>query len=237
VVLQRDGALDAVARRWADQGGSNRLDVAFSAAGVRARQSASLALSRGVPAAVAAPLQKRLCTELTSAEWSRLGWYADGAGVWIVMAVPSEAPRAADTASINSTALVLANELRARGARCGSKTFAPAPPLRLSSALTRAAQTHANEMAKFRYLAHEGRDGSTPAQRATRAGYAWKVVGENVAGGPESAREVMKDWENSADHCRNLLDPDFTEMGLAFGINPLPTGHSTWWSMVLARPR
>jgi uncharacterized protein YkwD len=92
-------------------------------------------------------------------------------------------------------------------------------------------------MAKFRFLAHEGRDGSTPAIRATRAGYTWRIVGENVAAGPESAEEVMRGWEESPDHCRNLLDPQFTTMGLAFATNPRPTGHSTWWSMVLARPR
>ena len=45
--LQRSRALDDVARRWATQGGSNRLDVAFETAGVRSRQSASLALVRG----------------------------------------------------------------------------------------------------------------------------------------------------------------------------------------------
>jgi uncharacterized protein YkwD len=235
--LSRDRALDGVAARWAAQGGRDNLANAFSAAGVRARQSASLALTRSRPEAAAAALRQRLCAEITAAEWSRIGWHASDTGVWIVMAVPSLAPRPEDSAAINAAALRLVNELRARGARCGSARLGPAPPLRLNATLTRAAQIQADEMARFRFLAHEGRDGSTPAKRVTRVGYAWRAVGENVAAGPEGAAEVIKGWEQSPEHCHNLLDPDFTEMGLAYGLNALPTGHSTWWSQVLARPR
>jgi uncharacterized protein YkwD len=234
--LRRDRALDAVAARWAAQGGSGRLDVAFESQGARVRQSASLALLRTRPEAAAAALRQRLCTELTNRDWTRLGWHADARGLWLVVAVPSQAPRPQDAASIDAEALRLANELRASGARCGSRAFGPAPPLRLAPTLRRAAQDHADEMARYRFLAHEGRDGSTPALRASRAGYAWRVVGENVAAGPESALEVMQEWERSPDHCRNLMDPQFTEMGLAFALNAQPTGHSTWWSMVLAQP-
>jgi uncharacterized protein YkwD len=235
--LRRDRSLDAVAARWAAQGAGGRLELAFESERVRARQSASLALLRARPDSVAPALRQRLCRELTSPEWTRLGWHAGADGVWIVLAVPSDAPQPRDLAQVAATTLRLTNELRARGARCGSRTFGTAPPLRLAPALTRAAQRQADEMARYRYLAHEGRDGSTPAQRATQAGYAWRAVGENVAAGAESAAEVLLDWERSPDHCRNLLDPEFTEMGIAYALNPQPTGHSTWWSMVLARPR
>lgn len=235
--LTRDRGLDDVARRWATQGGGNRLDVAFEAAGVRARQSASLALVRGRPEDAAGALRGRLCTELTTADWTRLGWHATPGGVWVVVAVPSQPPARTDAAAISSSVLRLANALRARGARCGSETFGPAPPLTLDPLLSRAAQVQADEMAKYQFLAHEGRDGSTPSVRATRAGYAWRVVGENVAAGPESAEEVTRGWEQSPAHCRNLMDPEFTALGIAFASNPKATGHSTWWSMVLARPR
>ena len=63
------------------------------------------------------------------------------------------------------------------------------------------------------------------------------AVGENVAAGPESAAEAMQGWEGSPTHCSNLMDPEFTELGIAYAASPRPTGHSTWWSMVLARPR
>jgi len=236
-VLTRDRALDEVARRWAAQGGSARLDVAFESAGVRTRQSASLALLRASPRDVAPALRRRLCTELTTAGWTRIGWATRGDGLWVVLAVPSSPPTPREAGAISAEALRLANALRARGARCGGEAFGPAPPLVLDAKLAHAAQVQADEMARFRFLAHEGRDGSTPAIRATRAGYDWRIVGENVAAGPESAGEVMRGWEESPPHCRNLMDPQFTAMGIAFASNPAPTGHGTWWSMVLARPK
>jgi uncharacterized protein YkwD len=235
--LQHDPALDRVARRWAQQGGRSRLELAFEAERVRARESASLALLRTPPEQAARAMSERLCVELTTAEWTRIGWRRESNGLWLVLTVPSAAPAAAEGARIAGEVLRLVNAVRARGARCGSTAFGPAPPLKLNERLTRAAQVQASEMARYRYLAHEGRDGSTPGVRATRAGYAWRTVGENVAAGAESAEDVVRGWEKSPDHCHNLMDRDFTEMGIAFGTNPEPTGHSTWWSQVLARPK
>lgn len=235
--LQSDGALDDVARRWGPPGSGKPVATVFETAGVRVRASASLAVLRGKPEDLLSLLADRLCTELTSAEWTRLGWYANADGVWVVMAIPSKPPAREAAAAVATTALRLTNALRARGARCGNRTYGPAPPVALDSLLTRAAQAQADEMARFMFLAHEGRDGSTPAERVNRTGYAWRVVGENVAAGPESAEEVMQGWEESPEHCKNIMDPDFTVMGIAFAVNPKSTGHSTWWSMVLARPK
>ena len=50
-------------------------------------------------------------------------------------------------------------------------------------------------MADRSRLDHTGSDGSSPAERATRAGYTWRVVGENIASGqatPEQAIQVVK---------------------------------------------
>lgn len=235
--LSRDRALDGVARRWA----ANRGDLAdaFAAQRVRVRESASVAMrGRSRPAAdVAAALARNLCGELTDPRWTRIGWHADREGTWVVVAVPSAPPGPRDRAAVAREVLDHANAVRARGARCGGETFGPAPPLTLDERLAKAAHVHAEEMARFGFLAHEGRDGSTPAVRARRAGYEWSAVGENLAAGPETAEEVVRGWEASPPHCRNLVDPAFTQMGVAWAASPRPTGHGTWWAMVLARPR
>jgi uncharacterized protein YkwD len=226
-----------VARRWQAQGGGNGLGVVLEAAGVRVRRSASLALERGTVDSVAGGLADFLCAEITGADWTRLGSYASPGGVWIVLAVPSLPPAKSDAQAILAEALRETNAFRSRGAVCGTRRFGPAPPLTIDAKLIRAAQMQADEMARHQFLAHEGRDGSTPADRVVRAGYAWRLVGENVAAGPESAAEVMAGWEHSPEHCNNLMQPQFTQMGLAFAVNARSTGHSTWWSMVLARPK
>ncbi len=67
------------------------------------------------------------------------------------------------------------------------------PPYRADPRLTAAAQAHADDMARRRRLDHKGADGSQPWDRATRAGYHWRAVAENVAAGQTTTESVMKD--------------------------------------------
>lgn len=235
--LRRDARLDRTASAWARSGGRIDLAAALESARVRSRASASVALSRTTEAELASSLERRLCTELTTPEWTSLGAVEDDGRWWIVVAELSAPPAAEQADVIASQVLSLTNAVRARGARCGSTLHPPAGPLRRAKQLDLAAAIQANDMAESGRLAHEGRDGSTPARRVERTGYTWQAVGENVAAGPQSAAEVVAGWEMSPEHCHNLMDPDFTELGVAYAESPRPTGHGTWWSMVLARPR
>jgi uncharacterized protein YkwD len=159
-----------------------------------------------------------------------------GQNIWIVLAAPFAAPALEDTREVSERVVDLANEARSRSRRCGSKSFPAAPPLTLAAKLTRAAREHAQDMAKHSELAHEGSDGSTPAQRVTREGYAWRTVGENVAAGPTTADEVMAGWLASPGHCENLMDPRFTEMGLAYTVDST-SDSGVYWAQVFAAPR
>ncbi len=91
-------------------------------------------------------------------------------------------------------------------------------------------------MARHSVLAHEGSDGSSPAQRIARAGYLWHKVGENVASGPTTPEEVMDGWLASPGHCENLMDPDFSEMGIAYTVDPR-SASGVYWAQVFASPR
>lgn len=91
-------------------------------------------------------------------------------------------------------------------------------------------------MAKYSFMAHEGRDGSTPAQRVTREGYRWTAVGENVAAGPETAEDVMAGWLASPVHCANIMSARYSEMGVAFVVNG-EDDFGVYWTLSLAAPR
>lgn len=41
-------------------------------------------------------------------------------------------------------------------------------------------------------------------------------IGENIAAGQRSAEEVMQSWMNSSGHRRNILDPQFKELGVGY---------------------
>ena len=93
------------------------------------------------------------------------------------------------------------------------------PPLRLCGALGRAARTHAHDLAETAPFGHVGADGRNPGERVREQGYAWRTVGENVAAGQKSVREVMESWVSSDGHLANLLNPGFRHLGVAVVVD------------------
>jgi uncharacterized protein YkwD len=232
--LRSNRKLDAVARRIA---GGERLRDALSAVGYRALHSASLFLSEsGSNQDVARALARSSCAELSNAQVHDIGIERRGSNLWIVLAAPFEAPALENAREVGLRVLALANEARARPRRCGSRWVAAAPPLRLVSKLSDAARGHARDMARRSELTHTGADGSTPAMRLTRTHYAWRFVGENVASGPTTPEEVMDGWLASPGHCENLMDPRFTDMGIAYTVDDR-SASGTYWAQEFATPR
>ncbi|OKK15990.1 hypothetical protein AMK16_24910 [Streptomyces sp. CB00455] len=88
------------------------------------------------------------------------------------------------------------------------------PALTVNAKLTKAAQDHSADMAAHGNMSHVGSDGSDPGGRITRAGYAWRTYGENVAYGYSTAAKVMEGWMNSPGHKRNILDCSYKEIGI-----------------------
>jgi uncharacterized protein YkwD len=89
--------------------------------------------------------------------------------------------------------------------------------------LQRAALEHGGDMVDHQYFAHEGRDGSQPAERIRSAGYlsgggAWRI-GENLAWGTgdlATPRAIMAAWMQSPGHRANILQPQYRQIG--FGV-------------------
>ena len=107
------------------------------------------------------------------------------------------------------------NAVRATGATCGSVPMPPAPALIWDTRLELAAQRHSADMAEHEYFSHIGTDGTDTGDRAQRAGYHWRVIGENIARYQQSVDQVVDDWLESPGHCRQILDPSFQEVGVA----------------------
>jgi uncharacterized protein YkwD len=93
-------------------------------------------------------------------------------------------------------------------------------PLRLSAALSAAANVHSREMAQAGFFAHESHDGSSFDKRVARfyprKGHAEWAIGENLAyASPDiSAAQVVALWMHSPGHRENLLSPEWREIGL-----------------------
>lgn len=134
-----------------------------------------------------------------------------------------------------SRALQLVNEARARGARCGGRYFPPAPALQLSSVLAGVARGHALDMAEHGYFEHTDLRGESPADRVRAVGYRERLVGENIAYGTASIDETVQGWLDSPEHCENIMDPRFAEMGIAEAAGRT-SRRGLYWVQVLAEP-
>lgn len=98
------------------------------------------------------------------------------------------------------------------------------------------ASLHATDMAASNYFSHTGRDGSTSAQRVTRAGYHYRMTGENIAAGQLSPEEAVAGWLKSPTHCANLMNGRYTEMGVAFAVNAT-SSMGVYWVQLFGTPR
>ncbi|HZF25638.1 MAG TPA: CAP domain-containing protein [Steroidobacteraceae bacterium] len=232
--LAHDAALDGVALQMSR---GARLADAIDATHFHARLSASIAISGAADqAALARLIAQRFCTEALNPDFQRAGSAERGRDTWIVLATPFNLPVSKDAPAIRMQALKLVNQARATARKCGSTSFGAARPLTLDSVLNTAALNHSTDMAARGHMAHQGSDGSNVAQRVARVGYAWRRVGENVAAGAPDIDEVVRGWIGSPAHCVNLMNPDFTAMGIAYAVNPA-TEDGIYWTQVFATPR
>lgn len=107
--------------------------------------------------------------------------------------------------------------------------------LRIDPTLTNAAKAHSRDLAKWDRISHYGSDGSNPWDRVKRTGYNARLAAENVGTGQIDFAEVMKGWQTSPGHNKNLLLPDAEHIGLALVTDP-KTEFKTFWTLVLAAP-
>jgi uncharacterized protein YkwD len=176
------------------------------------------------------------CTSASDAPFTDVGLHRRGDEAWLVFAARVDLPAAGDSAAVAERVLALVNAARTVPRRCGDRRFDAAPPLELSPALTDIAALHARDMARHGVLSHRGSDGSEPGERVARAGYDWRALGENVASGQPDAEEVVAGWLGSAGHCANIMEPQFTEMGVAFALAP-DDDAAIYWAQTFAKPR
>jgi uncharacterized protein YkwD len=212
--LRGNSLLDDAAARWAR---GITLSAAVEGSGYRADQTAALHVSG--TASLGNALARSLCEPLLDRLNQDLGSVQVGRETWLIIAAPFAPPSARDGEGIAYQVLRLVNAARATPRVCGRRPYQAAPALRLDPTLTEAALGHAFDMLRYGYFEHTGHDGSSPGTRVVASGYRYQIVGENIAEGPQTPREVVQGWIDSPGHCQNIMNPRFTDMGLAFAAN------------------
>lgn len=89
-------------------------------------------------------------------------------------------------------------------------------PLTLSTKLTSIATMKSKDMADKGYFDHNSPTYGSPFEMLQKYGVHYKSAGENIAAGQRTPEEVMHSWMNSSGHRANILNPNFTELGVGY---------------------
>jgi uncharacterized protein YkwD len=212
------------------------LPYALEKAGYAAEQAEGIYVSGPSNARdVFATIQASHCKALLSTQYSAAGVVRNGNDWLLVLARPQRLPQLPEWTEAGKAILQRVNEARAVSRRCGDQVFAAAPPLAWNAPLAAAALAHSRDMAEQRYFSHQGKDGSDAGERAHRAGYQWRRIGENIASGQQSPEEAVAGWLSSPGHCANLMNPGFTDMGAAYAFKA--ERRSAVWTQVFGTPQ
>jgi uncharacterized protein YkwD len=109
----------------------------------------------------------------------------------------------ASNAELRAAVLCLINKIRV------SKGL---PALDGSPQLDRSAQGWTDAMVASGQFTH-----GDPGARVSAVGFHWSTVGENIATGFPTPRQVVSAWMASQGHCQNILDPVYSNVGT--GVN------------------
>lgn len=136
----------------------------------------------------------------------------------------SQGSTSADTSSNTAYIRQIVNLVNEERAKAGLS------PVTESSALSKAAYTRAQEIS--RNFSHTRPNGSYFSSILQQNGLSYISTGENIAYGQRTAQEVMNGWMNSASHRANILNPNYTTIGVGFyqGSNG-----TNYWSQLFIR--
>lgn len=107
------------------------------------------------------------------------------------------------------------NAIRRQGCRCGETKMPPVAPLSWNNQLEKSAGRHASDMYLNHFFSHNGSDGSSFDERIRDTGYPWMSAGENIAHGYNDVTTVIQGWIDSEAHCRQMMSPNYKEIGAA----------------------
>jgi uncharacterized protein YkwD len=147
--------------------------------------------------------------------------------------------------------LFLINEARSVARTCGDKGSFPAvDPVTWSNKLYNAAFEHSQDLAKSNTFSHDGsgtvtdwsgyalNKASTMRDRVATYDYQWSWISENISAGTQrdTPKEAIDSWITSPGHCKNLMDPNMTQVGMAV-VKDTSSKYTHYWTQNFGVPR
>jgi len=143
------------------------------------------------------------------------------------------------------------NSARSKPQDCGEAgSFSATTKLTWNSKLYEAAYEHIQDLIASSTFAHEGSGTESDwtgyalgkksdlKERAENYGYKWSRLGENLGGGTQldKTEEMVQEWLESDHHCANLMNPNFTELGMVM-IKDDTSLYTHYWGQEFGTPK
>jgi uncharacterized protein YkwD len=105
------------------------------------------------------------------------------------------------------------------------------PPLVADDRLMRAAQEYSGVLGQGECFQHACPPVPELPGRLGNVGYVdYNRIGENIAAGYKTAEDVVAGWMGSPGHRRNILNPDYQEIGI--GVTRSEARYRIYWVQV-----
>lgn len=92
-------------------------------------------------------------------------------------------------------------------------------PLTLNTELSRVARIKSEDMRDNGYFSHNSPTYGSPFDMMKSFGISYRTAGENIAMGQQSPEAVVTAWMNSDGHRANILNANFTQIGVGYAAN------------------
>ncbi|KGX93000.1 hypothetical protein N781_14100 [Pontibacillus halophilus JSM 076056 = DSM 19796] len=89
-------------------------------------------------------------------------------------------------------------------------------PLQISEDLSEVAGKKSEDMAQNGYFSHNSPTYGSPFDMMDQFGIDYRTAGENIAKGQTTPAQVVEGWMNSEGHRQNIMNPDFTHIGVGY---------------------
>ena len=115
------------------------------------------------------------------------------------------APASSQVSAFEQQVLDLTNQERAK---------IGVPALKLDVELSKVAREKSRDMQAKGYFDHNSPTYGSPFDMMKKFGISYRTAGENIAMGQQSPQEVVTAWMNSEGHRKNILNANYTHIGI-----------------------
>lgn len=128
----------------------------------------------------------------------------------------------ANTTSIEQQVVNLVNQQRFKNGLS---------PLTLNWQVSRVARYKSHDMCDRNYFSHTSPTYGSPFDMLKQFNVNYSTAGENIAKGQKSAQAVMNSWMNSSGHRANILNKNFTQIGVGY----YKSNGTTYWTQMFIK--